>query len=381
MLCFADLSHHLGLVHTFTEGSCGYDADQPTGVSDTPSASGPVWSMPWSLNAYKASVRLGIPPGDQTPGFDSCPDRPGSDETANYITYSYPICYVWKSGGTTYSDCVTTPGGQDARGPWCAVDKSDGNCVGPRNGWWDTCVPACGGSSNSGGGSSSSSSGGGSGSSSGGSSGSSGGGGGGGSSGGGGGSGSGGSGSGSSSGGGSSSSGAKPSCGPGAATKSGLTCTSKAWTIKGSSATYTGCANPTNDPKGVWCALAKGQATATGTSWDYCPDACNPTTTTTGGTSSGAGGSSSGPAPSPAAAPSYPLRKDCGARAVTGLPTGCSCADSYNIGFDEFGTSYAKQRGCTSFIETQGRGICITTCTAGNKAANRKPYACDCAAA
>ena len=215
-------------------------------------------------------------------------------------------------------------------------------------------------------------------------------------------------------------------------------------TRRGSSATYTGCANPTNDPKGVWCALAKGQvracvcvygwvgwmcvygwesvcvwvggvdvcvweagwvcmggwegvcvwgglacvgmgvwkhkgsksharlslsrehthkthticcflththththdlsrpptnpthtqATATGTSWDYCPDACNPTTTTTGGTSSGAGGSSSGPAPSPAAAPSYPLRKDCGARAVTGLPTGCSCADSYNIGFD-----------------------------------------------
>eukprot|EP00198_Chlamydomonas_reinhardtii_P011351 XP_001700688.1 predicted protein [Chlamydomonas reinhardtii] len=264
ILCAAKnprLSHHLGLVHTFTEGSCGYDADQPTGVSDTPSASGPVWSMPWSLNAYKASVRLGIPPGDQTPGFDSCPDRPGSDETANYITYSYPICYV--SLGHFTSSQVATLHRICADANPTLYQWAQYYAINPPAAARCTCLPSW---------------------------------------------------------------------------KSGGT-------------TYSDCVTTPG-----------GQATATGTSWDYCPDACNPTTTTTGGTSSGAGGSSSGPAPSPAAAPSYPLRKDCGARAVTGLPTGCSCADSYNIGFD-------------------GRGICITTCTAGNKAANRKPYACDCAAA
>ncbi|KAG2428380.1 hypothetical protein HYH02_014396 [Chlamydomonas schloesseri] len=509
-----ELAHHMGMVHTFTDGTCSFDADQPTGVTDTPSTSGPVWSMPWSVSAYKgcmdawvhvsgasfdkadqqAAVRLGIPAGDQVPRFDSCPERPGSDETANYVTYSYPLCYLslghftssqvatmhkisadvnptlyqwaqyyarnppaaaafpppappaalpppspppspsppppsppppspppppppplakpssapspapvpvavasaaapavvasrpaggnppcasrttkgctclpsWNSGGATFSDCVITPG-QEGRGPWCAVDKSDGNCAAPRNGWWDTCVPSCSGSGSS---SSSSSSSGGSSSGSGGpntggptiSSGGSGG----------------GSGSGSSSStGGSGSTGSKLKCGAGATTKSGLTCTAKSWAVKDSTTTYSGCANPNNDPKGVWCALAKGQATASGTSWDYCPDACNPSSSSSGTGGSSSGTTPSGPAPSPATAPAYPLRKDC-PKGVTGLPVGCVCSDSYNIGFDDFGTSYAKQRGCTAFAETEGRGVCITSCI-NNKAANRKPYACDCA--
>jgi hypothetical protein len=40
-----------------------------------------------------ASVRVGIPPTDQNPSFNSCPGGQ-PDEIANYITYTYDICLL-----------------------------------------------------------------------------------------------------------------------------------------------------------------------------------------------------------------------------------------------------------------------------------------------
>ncbi len=37
---------------------------------------------------------MGIPLDDQNPAFDSCPNNPGYDETANYMTYTYGICLL-----------------------------------------------------------------------------------------------------------------------------------------------------------------------------------------------------------------------------------------------------------------------------------------------
>jgi hypothetical protein len=160
-----EVMHHLGMQHTFADGSCTDDdlsvgvceprarahrtagqpaqpgrcmpaaqghahgnrapatagfgsesrplpADPP--AADTPVTNGPVWSQPWAQRAVincqnawtrtlsanwdtanrAASVRVGIPVDDQNPSFNSCPNNAGSDETANYITYTYDVCLV-----------------------------------------------------------------------------------------------------------------------------------------------------------------------------------------------------------------------------------------------------------------------------------------------
>ena len=100
--------------------------------------------------------------------------------------------------------------------------------------------------------------------------------------------------------------------------------------------------NP-QDPKGSWCVLAKGQSTAAGSAWDYCPDACNT-------------------AAPPADTASYPKAYNC-KNGFTGLPgTSCTCSNSYAISFQGYGTKYTGQSGCTEFEET-GSGMCVTTCT------------------
>ncbi|KXZ47872.1 hypothetical protein GPECTOR_32g485 [Gonium pectorale] len=457
-----EMLHHLGLQHTYSGVNCS-DADATADVPDTPITFQSVWRQPWSwraslaCSAYwnktlsgnwdeanrQASVRVGIPSGDVNPAFDSCPNNTGSDEIANYLTYSYDVCYLalghltsgqitaihqisadsnpelyawgqyyarfpppgafpsppppassppppavsspprspppsppppsppppspspqpppaavpspspspsaspagpscasrtqractckasWNYLGPTYRDCVVVPG-MESRGFFCEVDRTSGNCANARNGWWDYCTPCVSSGSTpsppppsprppspqppSGN--------------------------------------------------------APPNCGPGAPTKTaGLTCATGLWKVTGSNITYSGCANPNRDVRGVWCALAKGQATVAGAGWDYCLDACNALAPS--------------PSPNPNTAPgnaiTYPYDKQC-QRGVTGLPSTCSCADNYNIAFPDFKTSYSSQRGCTAFKETNGTGMCIVTCT-NNRKANRQPYPCDCASA
>ncbi|KAG2485620.1 hypothetical protein HYH03_015683 [Edaphochlamys debaryana] len=405
-----EVMHHLGMDHTFSDGACS-DADAASGVMDTPPTNNPVWSQGWAQKAYlsclnswnkilvsdwdganrEASRRVGIPITDQNTQFDSCPGLSGPDEIANYITYTYDICllamghltsgqiqamhqitantnptlYAWAqyyatpaglppgvtpvptpspSGnscpaaktdrgctcstkwnflGKDYFGCQTVPGNGNG-GPWCQVDKAAGDCVRARNGWWDYCTPvSCPGGPSSAPSPSPS---------------------------------------------------PKPaptpspsnapaSCGAGAVTKNGLTCTAADWKLKSSPTTYKGCANPNNDPKGTWCVLAKGQLSPAGAAWDYCQDGCN---------------TAAPPSTCDTVKGPFPCKQECQRGiSISGQPAGCVCADLYSISFDGYGTSYSNQRGCTIFSET-GSGMCVVQCT-NNKRANGKAYACSCA--
>ncbi|KXZ50538.1 hypothetical protein GPECTOR_16g713 [Gonium pectorale] len=115
--------HHMGVPHTYSANrndpalACSESSsDSPRGVLDTPVTAGPVWAQTWCAQAYfgclndwknvlhqdwalaerLAAERVGIPPEDQDPQFDSCPQQPGFDEVANYMTDTYSVCWLVK---------------------------------------------------------------------------------------------------------------------------------------------------------------------------------------------------------------------------------------------------------------------------------------------
>ncbi len=446
-----EVMHHLGMPHTFSDASCR-DGDAPA-VGDTPNTAGPVWGQGFAQQAYlrclntwnqalstnydtanrNAANRVGIPAAEQGTGFDSCPNNPGNDEIANYITYTYDICllalghltsgqiagmhqitnnanptlYVWsqyyaRMGAPAGSIVVPQPSPTPSPSPPpprvspsppppsppppAANPSPSPPPPASRNQCQSTtdrgcrCLPTwtVGGATYN------------------------------------------------DcqnvpsqttkgpmcavdrsngdcararngwwdlctpctpSGGNTNTNTPSPSppppaggggggnvargCGPGAVTKSGTTCSLKNWKLTGTPGNYQGCANPNNDPNGAWCVLAKGQTSSSGTTWDYCADECNPRSAGSG-TNTGGGSSGGGP--------SYPAPKSC-ARGFTGLPgTGlCNCASGYTISFTG-GGSYSNQNGCVAFAESGGQGMCVTKCTGRDRSYNKQVYACDCAA-
>ncbi|KXZ54230.1 hypothetical protein GPECTOR_5g321 [Gonium pectorale] len=432
-----EILHHLGMQHTFVTGNktadC-MDGDAKSGITDTPVTLNPVWKQTWSQkavmacqNAWKsalgsdwdtanrrASVRVGIPAEDVNPAFDSCPQYPGTDEIANYVTYTYDIClaalghlttgqiaglhqitadynptlYAWAQyyyqnppPGAIPSPpppalspppppVANSPPPSATPSPSPPPPSSSGTCFHPTKNnckcanSWDTngkfysgCAPADENIPD-----------------------------------------------------GSGKSWCKvdnsdgmctkmrnswwdyctvnpacppaptaspppsppprsPSppppastgtsdCGAGAPTKTGQFCTSNPWKIKGSTDTNIGCANPNNDPNGAWCLLRSGLATPAGAAWDYCMPGCVVQAT-----------------PKPANAMPYTLSCANGVT-IQGNPATCTCSDSYSLAFDG-GGSYKNMKGCTMYAET-GAGMCVVTCTK-NKAANSRAYSCGCA--
>ena len=55
----------------------------------------------WDTANRLASTRTSTPANDQNPKFDSCPNSPGPDEIANYMTYTYDHCLVAMGHMTT----------------------------------------------------------------------------------------------------------------------------------------------------------------------------------------------------------------------------------------------------------------------------------------
>ncbi|KAG2453446.1 hypothetical protein HYH02_001667 [Chlamydomonas schloesseri] len=372
---------------------------------------------------------LGIPAGDQRSFAKSCPGRPGQDELGNFVTYSYDVCYAayghvtqqqvrsmhaftaaanpsmyawaqhyaanpppeaqqtaaavvtaspppppppspsppaaagadssqqylrpcppqltrtgcrckdtWTVLSASYTGCTIVPGVENG-GPWCAVVLEDG-CTSARNGWWDLCTPV-------------------------------------------------------------QTLGCRvvtlppsppsppppsPSpppppaatfnttvmCGPGAPTRQGFSCAPGRWTTSATGANrYSGCANPDNNPQGVWCALPRGVTTSSGAYWDLCLPACN-TASAVG--SSGSDSTAATPSPSPSPSPTSGSTVSTGCTTTAQSLPGCKCAASWKA---TVGGSAGTYTGCTLFPAVDPRPVCaVEGCDA--KRNNGKVVTCSC---
>lgn len=301
------------------------------------------WGQYYALNpppgAVPASPPPPPPPSPPPPGRSPPPppvNRPVPSGGCG--TESGCQCRAsWDYNGATYSGCASIAAADGSARPWCAVDRSSGDCSSARNGWWDYCSQAanlnaaC--SSNNIGSRSVASpppppppvatnNGGGSGS----------------------------------------------NCGAGAATVSGLSCTMKNWQCAscGSGTTlFTGCANPGNSKGKLWCALPKGTTSPTGAPWDFCTDACQQAP------NNGNAASPPPPASSSNAAPVTQCTAGFG-----NLSPGCVCQPVYGVSWQGGGT-YTNVQGCARFPEDSSRTYCLTTGCFANRN-NNKLAACTC---